>query len=238
MTIARERDLKLIPLSKNVTIPSDINLASNDFVVIDLLSDEPPLETYLHLQQLIILLTSLEWWWHDRTDFFAAGNLTVYYSPRQKKSEYFRGPDFFVVLNTQRYPRKSWVVWEEDGKYPDVVVEVLSETTAETDRTFKKELYQEIWRTPYYFWIDPSTLEFQGFHLVDGHYATIEPNSQGWLWCQSLKMYLGIYNDTLRFFTPEGQLVPTPTESAEQERDRADRLAQHLRQLGLDPSEL
>jgi hypothetical protein len=75
-------------------------------------SDEPPLESYLHLQQMILLLTCLEWWWRDRQDFFAAGNLTVYYSPRQRKSEHFRGPDFFVVLGTERKPRKSWVVWE------------------------------------------------------------------------------------------------------------------------------
>jgi Uma2 family endonuclease len=44
----------------------------------DLLSDEPQSETYLHLQQMILLLKCLEWWWRDRQDFFAAGNLTIY----------------------------------------------------------------------------------------------------------------------------------------------------------------
>ncbi|MGI2902575.1 Uma2 family endonuclease, partial [Hassallia sp. VBCCA 56010] len=67
----------------------------------DLYSDEPPLESELHLRQIILLLQSLELWWH-RNDFYAAGNLTVYYSPRQRKSEEFRGPDFFVVLDTER----------------------------------------------------------------------------------------------------------------------------------------
>jgi Uma2 family endonuclease len=43
----------------------------------DLLSYEPPMETYLHLQQMILLLKCLEWWWRDRSDFFAAGNLTI-----------------------------------------------------------------------------------------------------------------------------------------------------------------
>ncbi|MFM7793026.1 MAG: Uma2 family endonuclease, partial [Microcystis panniformis] len=79
----------------------------------DLLSDEPPMESYLHLQQMILLLKCLEWYWQDRNDFFVAGNLTIYYSPNQRKSEYFRGPDFFVVLGVARKPRKSWVVWEE-----------------------------------------------------------------------------------------------------------------------------
>ena len=73
----------------------------------DLYSDEPQLETYLHLQQMGLLLNCLDWLWKDRTDYFSAGNLTVYYSPRQRKSEDFRGPDFFVVLDTEKRPRKS-----------------------------------------------------------------------------------------------------------------------------------
>lgn len=39
----------------------------------DLLSDEPPVETYLHLQQMILLLKCLEWWWRDRSDFLRRG---------------------------------------------------------------------------------------------------------------------------------------------------------------------
>ena len=201
----------------------------------DLYSDEPPLETYLHLQQMMLLLKSLDWWWRDRNDFFSAGNLTVYYSPRQRRSEDFRGPDFFVVLETERQPRKSWVVWEEDGKYPNVIVEILSETTAATDKGLKKQIYQNSFRTPDYFWFDPDTLEFAGFHLLDGQYQPLEPNSQGWLWSQQLKLYLGVHQKQLRFFTPEGQLVPTPEEVAEQETQRAERLAAKLRELDIDP---
>jgi len=82
----------------------------------DLLSDEPPMETELHLRQLMLLIQSLELLWKDRQDFYAFGNLTIYYSPNQRKSEYFRGPDFFVVLGVARKPRKSWVVWEEESQ--------------------------------------------------------------------------------------------------------------------------
>ena len=44
----------------------------------DLYSDEPPLETELHLRQIILLLKCLEWLWRDRNDFYVAGNLTIY----------------------------------------------------------------------------------------------------------------------------------------------------------------
>lgn len=117
----------------------------------DLYSDEPVLETYFHLQQMVLLLKCLDWWWRDRQDYFSAGNLTIYYSPRQRKSEFFREPDFFVVLGTTRKPRKSWVVWEEDGKYPNIIIEILSDSTEDTDRNLKKEIYQDTFRTPDYF---------------------------------------------------------------------------------------
>lgn len=204
----------------------------------DLLSDEPPLESELHLRQLVLLIQCLEAWWKGHQDFYAFGNLTIYYSPRQLKSEQFRGPDFFVVLGTERKPRKSWVVWEEGGKYPNVVVEILSETTADTDRGLKKQIYQEIWRTPDYFWFDPNTLEFQGFELVAGQYQALQPNAQSWLWSQQLGLYLGIQAEQLRFFTPEGQLILTPQEQVEQEMSRAERLAAKLREMGIDPDEV
>jgi Uma2 family endonuclease len=193
----------------------------------DLLSDEPPMETELHLRQLMLLIQSLELLWKDRQDFYAFGNLTIYYSPNQRKSEYFRGPDFFVVLGVARKPRKSWVVWEEDGKYPHVIIDILSDSTAETDRGLKKEIYQETFRTPNYFWFDPTSLEFKGFQLMAGKYEEIAANEQGWLWSQQLELFLGVHDSQLRFFTPEGKLVPTPEEVAE-------KMAQKLQDLGID----
>jgi Uma2 family endonuclease len=193
----------------------------------DLLSDEPPMETELHLRQLMLLIQSLELLWKDRQDFYAFGNLTIYYSPNQRKSEYFRGPDFFVVLGVARKPRKSWVVWEEDGKYPHVIIDILSDSTAETDRGLKKEIYQETFRTPNYFWFDPTSLEFKGFQLMAGKYEEIAANEQGWLWSQQLELFLGVHDSQLRFFTPEGKLVPTPEEVAE-------KMARKLQDLGID----
>ncbi len=196
----------------------------------DLYSDEPPLETDLHLRQILLLLCCLEWWWQERPDalesrrnnFYAAGNLTVYYSNRQRRNEQFRGPDFFVVLNTEYKSRKSWVVWEEEGKYPNVIVEMLSDSTAETDKGLKKRLYQETFRTPEYFWFDPYSLEFQGFRLQGSCYQAIETTEQGWMWSQELELYLGIVEEKLRFLTAEGELVPAPMEIALQERLRAE----------------
>jgi Uma2 family endonuclease len=227
-----------------MSLAKDIEIIeSQDDVIFppgDLYSDEPPLESYLHLQQMILLLTCLEWWWRDgqspppkgyRQDFFAAGNLTVYYSPRQRKSEHFRGPDFFVVLGTERKPRKSWVVWEEGGQYPNIIIEILSSTTAATDRGLKKQIFQDIFRTPDYFWFDPDTLEFKGFHLLDGQYEELQPNAEGRLWSRQLGLYLGVDNTILRFFTAQHQLIPTPAEAAEKEQVKAEMAQQEVERL-------
>lgn len=215
----------------------------------DLLSDEPPLESDLHRDQIELLLACLKWWWRERTDFYATGNLTIYFSPEHITTRDFRGPDFFVVLGTENRPRKSWILWAEQGKYPNVIVELLSDSTAKIDKDFKKKLYQDTFRTPEYFWFHPDTLEFQGFILMAGEYQPIEPTSQGWLWSCQLELFLGIYESKLRFFSPEGQLVATPEERAEiaqkqaeterQQRELAQQqvteLRARLKALGVEP---
>ncbi len=217
-------------------------------------SNEPEMESSLHYAQLALLVSCLEWLWREgepsvRNDFFIGANLTIYFSRQQLKNRDFRGPDFFLVKQTQKHPRKSWVVWEEDGKYPDLIIELLSDSTAETDRTLKKMLYQERFHTHEYFWFSPDTLEFAGFRLLGQQYQSIAPNQTGWLWSEGLELYLGIQDGQLRYFNDQGQLIPTPeeeaklaqqqTELAQQQTElaqhRAERLAEQLRSLGIEP---
>jgi Uma2 family endonuclease len=186
-----------------------------------LLSDEPEMESSLHYMQLLLLVTCLEWAWQDRNDFFIGANLTIYFSRQQLKNHDFRGPDFFLVKNTTRSPRKSWVVWEEDGRYPDLIIELLSDSTADNDRTLKRNLYAERFHTPEYFYFSPDTLEFAGFRLDINRYQPITPNPQGWLWSEVLGMFLGIHDGELRYFSLEGILLPTPQESAQREIQKA-----------------
>jgi Uma2 family endonuclease len=230
-----------------------------------LLSDEPEMESTQHYQQLALLVSSLEWRWRDCGDFFIGANLTVYYSHQQLRHREFRGPDFFLVRDVDREPRNSWVVWEEGGRYPDLIIELLSDSTAGVDRSDKKTLYQNVFRTPEYFWFSPATLECAGFRLVGKQYEAIPADARGWRWSEVLGAYLGIADGWLRYFEPDGQMVPSPTEAAQreiqqaeqerqradqerqradqerqradQERQRAEYLAQRLRELGIEPDD-
>jgi hypothetical protein len=231
-----------------------------------LLSDEPEMESSLHYMQLLLLVSILEWAWREKNDFFIGANLTIYFSRQQLKHRDFRGPDFFLVKNTTREPRNSWVVWEEDGRYPDLIIELLSDSTTKVDQTTKRELYAQRFHTPEYFYFSPETLEFAGFKLDFNQYVPITPNDQGWLWSESLGFFLGIYDSQLRYFSLEGIVIPTPdevarnemlkanqamvradqetrraeqeTQRAEQEKIRGDRLAAKLRELGIDPEKV
>lgn len=230
-----------------------------------LLSDEPEMESSLHYTQLALLVACLEFLWREQTDFFIGANLTIYFSRQQLKNRDFRGPDFFLVRQTEKRPRNSWVVWEEDGKYPNLIIELLSTSTADVDRTLKKALYQDRFRTPEYFWFSPETLEFAGFRLTGHEYELISANDNGWRWSEECGLYLGVENRQLRYFTADGQLVPTPAEAAlqaqqeklqaqqvtlqaqqitlqerqekEMVQQRAAQLAERLRSLGINPDD-
>ncbi|MGB3295313.1 MAG: Uma2 family endonuclease [Phormidesmis sp.] len=176
-------------------------------------SDEPEMESSLHYAQLALLVACLEWLWRGRDDFFIGANLTVYFSREQLKTKDFRGPDFFVVKDTERRDRRSWVTWEEGGKYPDMIIELLSDSTARVDRNFKKDLYQNRFRTPEYFWFSPETMEFEGYQLVNQRYEVIAPNGAGQRYSRVLGLFLGVHQRQLRYFLESGDLVPTLPEA-------------------------
>ena len=184
-------------------------------------SDEPEMEGVLHVMAFFFLMSRLRWFWRERKDWFAIGNLSIFYPalssrtgrPVRKKLS-FRGPDFFVVLGVDpTLPRNSWVV-ENEGKYPDVIVEILSKSTAHKYRGEKKTIYERIFKTPEYFLYDPDRRTVEGFRLVKGRYAPIAPDVHGRLWSERLELSFGMHDNNLRFFQADGSLVPLPDESA------------------------
>ena len=207
-----------------------------------LLSDEPEMESSLHYLQLMLLVACLNWHWQDKIDYFIGANLTIYFSRQQLKKRDFRGPDFFLVKDVTNQPRNSWVVWEEDGRYPNLIIELLSDSTSKIDRTLKKELYQNRFRTPEYFWFSPRNLSFMGYRLIGDTYQEIPVTTSGKRWSEQLQLFLGVENKKLCYFTPEEELILSPDQlarreqqRAEQEKQRADRLAAYLRSLNIDP---
>lgn len=211
----------LVPEPPKIELPSEDGL---------------PLESNWHRAQINLLVESVRQIWTGRTDFFVGGNMFVYYSLRQARNRDYKGPDFFVVKNVDgAKDRPSWIVWEEDGRFPDVIVELLSPTTADTDLGSKKDLYERTFKTPEYYCYDPDARRLAGWRLEKRFpYTPIAPNDEGRLWSEELGVWLGLWEGEyqgshapwVRLFSRDGQMHPTPAEAerarAEAERARAD----------------
>jgi Uma2 family endonuclease len=78
----------------------------------------------------------------------------------------FKGPDFFLVRDVDgTKPRESWVVWDEGGRYPDLVVEFISTSTRKKDVDENVKFYARVFRVLEYFWFDRRTGELAGYRL-------------------------------------------------------------------------
>jgi hypothetical protein len=107
-------------------------------------------------------------------------------------------------------------------RFPDVIIELLSESTQTIDKGEKKALYERVFRTGEYYLYDPFSQEFLGYHLRDIHYTEAPVDEEGKIYSPTTGLYLVVRDQWLRWMTSEGVLAPTPTELAAQERQRAE----------------
>ena len=87
----------------------------------------------------------------DRTDVFIDTNSIVYYDPTNRNRRV--QPDVYIAFDVDADTirrRNGYVIWEV-GKPPDFVLEIASESTADNDTGYKRDLYaqlgvREYWR--------------------------------------------------------------------------------------------
>lgn len=216
--------------------PTPILLPNQDQLPCD---DGVPMETQRHKWQMDLLIEPLWTRFSEQSDGYVSGNMFVYFNAAQLRNQDFRGPDFFAVLGVPTRERKSWVVWDE-GKGPHVVIELLSESTAEQDKTEKKRIYQEQLRVPEYFWYNPFNPEdWAGFALRDGVYQPlVREADQGFVSQQlglRLILWQGPYRDLeivwLRWATLDGEVLPTDKELSRRAQREADRVKQEANRV-------
>ena len=215
-----------------------------------ILEDGIPLETNWHRLQMNFLIEAVLFHWHNRDDFFVGGNMFVYYNFQQIKTLDYRGPDVFVVKNVNPSPmRECWVVWEEGGQFPDVIIELMSPSTKKTDLVTKKEIYEKFFHTSEYFCYDRDTEKLLGWKLDKSEYKDKKADEQGWLYSEELGAWLGKWRGKfqkrvdlwIRLFDEQKQLIPTSEEfqimksqkeakRAEEEAKRADKEAQRAQE--------
>ncbi len=159
-------------------------------------------------------------------------------------------PDWFYVpdvpQNLDGKLRRSYVLWEEFVA-PLIVLEFVSgDGSEERDKTptqGKFWVYERAIRVPFYGIYEVEKRRVEVYHLVNGYYQQIAPNERNHYPIEPLSVELGIWEGEyqsqvwpwLRWWDLDGNLLLTGDERAEQERQRAERLVEQLKALGVEP---
>lgn len=144
---------------------------------------------------------------------YVSGDLLMYYLEGNPKK--FIVPDVFVVKGHSTHFRRTYRIWDE-GRAPDVVIEITSKKTRKRDEFEKPELYQQLGiRELFLFdplaeYLDPQLI---GYRLVDGRYQQLEFDNQGALCSEELGLHLRVEDNSLEFFDAEsGARLLDPSE--------------------------
>lgn len=166
-------------------------------------------------------------------------------------------PDWFYVPHVPPLldgaVRRSYVMWQEIMA-PLIAIEFVSGNGAEErDQTSpfagndakagKFWVYEQAIRIPFYLIYEVQKASVEVYELIANRYQLVPANARGHYPIEPMGVECGIwqgrqYNQTLpwlRWWDQEGNLLLTAEERAEQEKQRADRLAAKLRELGIDP---
>lgn len=185
---------------------------------------EPMAETDVHRDEMTdALLHPLRERYRNELMTYVSGNLFVYYdegNPQLKVA-----PDVFVVFGAENYQRRTYKLWEE-GKAPDVVFELTSNSTKNQDPGDKRLLYERLGVREYFLfdplrdYLDPP---LQGFRLTGSYYLPLTPQklpNDNWeLESAVLGLLLRTDGETLRLYDPvQGRYLLNRAEEAEARR--------------------
>jgi len=201
---------------------------------------------------ITVIQYNLEWLFAQNDRVFVAGDLLWY--PLEGDNKLRQAPDVMVVFGVPKGDRGSYQQWKEGHIAPQVVFEILSpgNTLREMSR---KQLFYDRYGVEEYYIYDPDRNDLTGWLRQNDRLELIE-TMEDWI-SPRLAIRFG-WLDTevrteLKLFRPDGSPFASYTEvsnqleaissqletalqTAEQERQRADRLAEQLRSLGIDPS--
>jgi Uma2 family endonuclease len=183
-------------------------------------SDGKPMgETGIHSKVIMAIIYFLDTYFEDDPQVYVTGNMFLYYE--QGNPGACCCPDVFLSRGIGKEERRTYKVWEE-GKPPDLIIELTSKSSRFDDLGTKKAIYQEL-GVQEYFVFDPLNEylkpRLMGFRLEEGSYVPMEP-SRGRLKSDVTQLELVIQGRYLRFLDPStGKLVPTYSETYKAERE-------------------
>lgn len=186
---------------------------------------QPMAETDIHRNLMTELIGELEAFFRHDPTVYVSGNLLLYYEKGNAKKNV--SPDVFVVKGVSKEERRIYKLWDE-GKAPDVVMELSSRRTWGDDLQKKWRLYARLGVQEYYIfdpeydYLDPA---LAAYRLKRGELVKVKVKNRRVL-SEALGLELVDTGKTLRFYNPETrQFLPTRSE-AEAAQQQAEARAQ------------
>ncbi|MBM3464658.1 MAG: Uma2 family endonuclease [Armatimonadetes bacterium] len=193
--------------------------------------DGIPMEDTKHTTNAVVLQTTLTN--HLKSvgrDAFVAVNNFIYYRRGDQKA--CVGPDFYVILGAKEDPeRDCWRAWHEDPALlpPQVVVEFVSKSSGYKDRVKKFAIYRDVLRVPNYVICNNRRYRLDAYALRGDEYVAVPADALGRVACDAIGLSLGFHEGMLRWFMPDGTLIPTDGEHLAQAQAELTRLKQLLK---------
>jgi Uma2 family endonuclease len=143
------------------------------------------------------------------------------------------GPDIALIFQVRE--RKGWGTFEVsvEGTRPTLIIEVTSPETRRLDLEDKVEEYAQA-GVQYYVIIDAHRSRRQeryqllAYELTPDGYVDLIPDERGWIWLETIKIWLELHNDTLVCYNSEGQRIGDYVQIVH-ERDQAQAQAEQAR---------
>jgi Uma2 family endonuclease len=188
------------------------------------------MESEHHLIAMLLLYELVTELTRGREDVYVGADMVVYFSDLQVKNKDFRAPDLTVVTGVEPRERQGWIVWQEGGRYPELVVEHMSPSTRQVDLGAKLRVYGNIWHVSEYYAFDLETGELHAFGRGKDGLEKRSPEANGLFRSELLDTYFGVDSQgyrkmsrpVLRLFDAEGRPVLTGSERAGAEARRAE----------------
>lgn len=194
---------------------------------------QPMAENTLQFEWITMLKGNLEVLFRDDPEVFVAGDLLWY--PVEGDPTVRCAPDAMVVFGRPKGYRGSYRQWDEDGIAPQVVFEVLSPGNT-VPEMIRKQRFYEAHGVEECYYLDPERGDANGWRREGGHLANLA-DLNGWV-SPRLGIRFLVGTGGLALFGSDGQPFRTWAELArerDEQRQRAERLAARLRELGVDP---
>ena len=189
----------------------------------------------------------------SQEEVFVAGDLLWY--PAEGKPNICTAPDVMVAVGRPKGYRGSYMQWKEENISPQVVFEILSPGNTAREMREKRLFYEKYGVEEYYVY-DPLDFNLEVWRRWENELHLLShAESIGYTSPRLGVRFLSLPQSVLQMFRPDGEPFKTMLElenertrlederdsalrQAEAERQRAERLAAKLRELGLNPDAL